>query len=160
MNHAFTYVDLAAVAIVSVSTILAIWRGFIWETLSIFAWAAAAFASLYFGSPVSHYLSPMVSPWWLAYIAGYGLVFLMVLIPISFASYRLSEGVKDSPIGALDRLLGGAFGAARGFAVVGGLYLLFCVFVPGPDQPKPLREARLLPLIQSSAEILTLLVPE
>ena len=160
MNHAFTFVDLLAVAIVSVSTILAIWRGFIWETLSIFAWAAAAFASLYFGSSVAHYLSPMVSPWWLAIIAGYALVFLLVLIPISFASYRLSEGVKDSPIGALDRLLGAAFGGARGFAVVGGLYLLFSMFVPIQEHPKALRDARLLPLIQSSADILTLLIPE
>lgn len=159
MSHEFTFVDLLAVAIVSVSMILAIWRGFIWETLSIFSWAAAVLAALYFGLPVTRYLSHMISPLWLAYVAGYAAVFLVVLIPISFASYRLSEGVKDSPIGALDRLLGGVFGAARGLAIIGGLYLLFGVFVPLAQQPKSLHDARLLPLIQTSADVLVSLAP-
>src|SRR5690348_9497405 len=159
MSHEFTFVDLLAVAIVSVSMILAIWRGFIWETLSIFSWAAAVLAALYFGMPVTRYLSHMISPLWLAYVAGYALVFLVVLIPISFASYRLSEGVKDSPIGALDRLLGGVFGAVRGLAVVGGLYLLFTLFVPVTQQPKALHDARLLPIIRTSADVLVSLAP-
>jgi hypothetical protein len=38
--------------------------------------------------------------------------------------------------------------------------LLFSVFVPIQEHPKALRDARLLPLIQSSADILTLLIPE
>ena len=32
-----------------ISATYAAWRGFLSETLSIFAWAAAAFATLYFG---------------------------------------------------------------------------------------------------------------
>ncbi|SRR5258706_1992036 len=159
MSLAFTFVDLLTVAIVVVSMILAIWRGFISETLSIFGWAAAAFASLYLGSWVAQILSHMISPWWLAFLSGYALVFLAVLIPISFASFRLSEGVKKSAVGPLDRSLGALFGTVRGLAVVGALYLLFTVFVPTRDQPKPLHDARLLPLIQSSAEALIALAP-
>ena len=159
MSLAFTFVDLIAVVIVIVSMILAIWRGFVSESLSILAWAAAAFASLYFGSYAAALLSHMVSSWWLAFLGGYALVFLVVLIPISFASFRISETVKQSAVGPLDRSLGALFGIARGLAIMGGLYLLFTVFVPIRDQPQPLREARLLPLIQSSAEVLIALAP-
>jgi membrane protein required for colicin V production len=159
MSLAFTFVDLLTVAVVVVSMVLAVWRGFVSETLSIVAWAAAAFASLYFGSWVAQLLSHMISPWWLAFVSGYALVFLVVLIPISFASFRLSETIRSSAVGPLDRSLGAAFGIARGLAIVGGLYLLFSIFVPIHNQPKPLREARLLPLIQSSAEVLIALAP-
>jgi membrane protein required for colicin V production len=147
------------VAIVGVSMVIAIWRGFIWETLSIISWAAAALAAIYFGSAATHYLAHWISTTWIAYVAGYGLVFLVVLIPLSFASYRLSAGVKDSPIGFLDRFLGGVFGIVRGLALIGGLYLLFSVLVPPEQQPKSLHDARLLPVIRSSAQVLASLAP-
>ncbi len=159
MSLAFTFVDLLVVAIVVVSTIFAVWRGFISETLSIVGWAAAAFASLYFGSWVAVLMARMISPLWLAYVAGYAAVFVVVLIPISFASFRFSQSVKSSSAGPLDRSLGAAFGVARGLAIVGGLYILFSLVVPLKDHPKTVREARLLPLIQTSAEVLIALAP-
>jgi membrane protein required for colicin V production len=159
MSLAFTFVDLLVVVIVGVSTVFAVWRGFISETLSIVAWAAAAFASLYFGPWVAPLMAHMISPWWLAYIAGYAAVFLVILIPISFASFRVSESVRRSSVGPLDRSLGAAFGIARGLVIIGGLYLLFSLVVPLRDHPSSLRDARLLPLIQSSAEVLIALAP-
>src|SRR5215471_16300810 len=94
MSLAFTFVDAAVVAIVVISMIFAIWRGFISETLSIFAWAAAAFATLYFGPFVAPIVSHLFSPSWLAWLVGYAGVFLFVLIPISYGSFRLSESVQ------------------------------------------------------------------
>lgn len=159
MSLAFTFVDLLVVAIVVVSTIFAVWRGFISETLSIVAWAAAAFASLYFGGWVASLLARMITPLWLAYLTGYAAVFVVVLIPISFASFRFSESVKHSAVGPLDRSLGAAFGIVRGLAIVGGLYILFSLVVPLKDHPKAVRDARTLPVIQSSAEVLIALAP-
>jgi len=159
MSLAFTFVDVAVVAIVVVSMIFAIWRGFISETLSIFAWAAAAFATLYFGPFIAPIVSHLLSPAWLAWLVGYVGVFLFVLIPISYGSFRLSESVQRSSVGPLDRTLGGIFGVARGLVVVGGLYILFTLFVPVRDHPASLRDAKLLPVIQRSAEFLISLAP-
>jgi membrane protein required for colicin V production len=159
MSLAFTYVDLLAVGAIVISMILALWRGFVSETLAIVAWAAAAFASLYFGSAVGHALSPTISPLWLALLAGYALVFAAVVVPISFASSRLSDNIRHSSVGPLDRTLGAAFGIARGFVIVGGLYLLFSAIVPIRDHPMALQNARLLPVIQSSAQVLIGLAP-
>lgn len=159
-NLSFTFVDLLVVLILIVSTAYAIYRGFVRETLSIFAWAAAAFATLYFGPAVARFLAERLSPVWLGELIGYGAVFLLVLIPLSFVSYRFSESVKHSEIGAIDRTLGLAFGVVRGLAIVGLAYLVFSVLIPPKTQPNWIQQARLLPLIQSSSEVMLSLVPE
>lgn len=159
MSVSFGFVDVLVVAVVLLSAAYAAWRGFLWETLTIFEWVAAAFACLYLGpvfTPLTHSL--VGSPWAAALLAYAG-VFLAVFIPLAFVSHRLSEGVRNSPIGPLDRVAGVAFGIVRGAVVVGIAYLVFTYFVPIPRQPNWLTGARLLPAIQSTAEVLLTLVP-
>ena len=160
MSVAFQFIDVAVVAIIIASTIYATYRGFISETLSIFAWIAAAFATLYFGPWLAHLTREMISPSWLGLVVGYAAVFLTVLIPLSFVSYRFSEGVKKSQVSAIDRALGGAFGVVRALAIIGIAYLVFSAFVPIPSQSGWIANARLLPLIQGSAEGVASLVPD
>jgi membrane protein required for colicin V production len=155
----FTLVDVLVVLTLIVSTALAIWRGFVRETLSIFAWAAAAFATLYFGHAAASLLRERFSSPIVGSLVAYAGIFLLVLIPLSFVSFRFSEGVKHSPVGAIDRSLGAAFGAIRGLAVVGLCYLVFSMIVPIPRQPGWIARARLLPVIQSSGDVLLSLVP-
>jgi len=155
----FTFVDLLVLAVITVSAVFAAWRGFVQESLSIFAWAAAAFAALYFGPSAVPLLEGAMSEW-AAIVAGYAGVFLVVVIPLSFMSYRFSENVRRSPVHALDRALGFFFGIARGLVIVGAVYLVFSVIVPIPRQPSWITKARLLPLIQSSGEVLLALLPD
>ena len=152
-------VDVLALAVVLGSAAYATWKGFISETLSIVAWAAAALASLYFGPWASDQLHGRITPDWLAELAGYAIIFVVVLVPLSFASGRLADGVRSSPVGALDRVFGTGFGIVRGIAILGIAYLVFTAFVPIPSQPKWLTSARSLPLIQSSSEVLLALIP-
>ena len=154
-----TWVDFVVIAVVAISTLFAVLRGFISEVLSIAAWVAAAFAALYFGHFGAVILAHYVKALWLARVLGYGAVFLIVLIPISIAAFRISERVRESAAGPVDRALGAIFGVVRGLVIVGGLYILFSLFVPLRDQPASLREAKLLPVIQESAEMLITLAP-
>lgn len=156
----FSYVDLVVVLIVLVSMGYAIWRGFVSETLSVFAWAAAAFAALYFAPLIAPHARGLISPAWIGTVASYVVVFLVVLIPLSFISYRFAQNVHNSPVGALDRALGGIFGVVRGLAIVGIAYIVFSAFVPVPSQPSWMSEAGTLPVIQSSAEVILSLVPD
>jgi membrane protein required for colicin V production len=159
MSLAFTFVDLLVIAVVLVSAVYATWRGFISETLAIIAWATAAFATLYFGPWAGEYLRGLISSPWLRMIAAYAAVFIVVFIPLSIVSLRLAERVRHSPVGPLDRALGTTFGVVRGLAIVGLAYLVFTAFVPIRSQPDWLTGARTLPLIQSSSELLLVLVP-
>lgn len=159
MSLAFTLVDALVVVVILGSMAFAIWRGFIDETLSIVAWAAAAFAALFFGPWVARLAHGLIETAWIATVVGYGIVFVAIFIPISFASHRFSQNVKRSAVGPLDRVLGATFGIVRGLAILGIAYLVFTAFVPIRDQPRWLTEARTLPLIQSSSEVLLALVP-
>src|SRR5882724_9348085 len=130
MNLSVTFMDCLIVLIIVVSAGYAAWRGFIWETLTIFAWVTAAFACLYFGPYIIPLTRGLVDAAWLASILAYAAVFLTVFIPFAFMSHRFSESVKNSPIGPLDRAAGVAFGVVRGLVVLGLAYLAFTYFVP------------------------------
>src|SRR5579872_3399081 len=160
MSLSFTFLDALIVVIVLVSVVYAAWRGFIWETLTIFSWVSAAFACLYFGPYVIPLMRSMVGESWLASLLAYASVFLAMFIPLAFVSHRFSETVKHSPIGPLDRAAGVAFGIVRGLVIVGMAYLAFTYFVPIRNQPRWLTEARLLPVVQSAADVLLTLVPD
>lgn len=155
-----SYVDPIVVIVVIVSAIYATYRGFVSETLSIFAWAAAAFATLFFGPKLAPYARGLMSPPFLGQLIGYAAIFLVVLIPLSFISFRFSESVKHSQVGTLDRSLGAAFGVVRGLAIIGLAYIAFTFVVSVAKQPEWLSGAKTLPVIQGSAQALLSLVPD
>jgi uncharacterized membrane protein required for colicin V production len=160
MNLSVSFLDCLIVLIIIVSAGYACWRGFLWETLTIFAWVAAAFGCLYFGPYIVPLTRSLVNEAWLASLLAYAAVFLAVFIPLAFMSHRFSESVKHSPIGPLDRAAGVAFGVVRGLVVVGLAYLAFTYFVPIRQQPRWVTQAQLLPMVQSTSEVLLSVVPD
>jgi membrane protein required for colicin V production len=153
-----TWVDLFVAVVVIASMGFAIARGFVRETLSMFSWAAAAFATLYFGRYVVPLMAPHFSPL-VAEIAAYSTVFVLVLLPLSFIGHRIAQSVSNSQVGPLDRSLGGAFGILRGLALIAILYIGYSLIIPVHAQGSWLSKARSLPLIQKSARVLLSLIP-
>jgi membrane protein required for colicin V production len=156
----FTLLDLAVVVIVLLSVIYAISRGFVDETLSILAWAVAAFATLFCAPRVAPLLRNHFAHGWESAAIAYLGVFLVVLLPLQFMSHRFAETVRRSDIGPVDRSLGAVFGLLRGLAIVGIAYLLFTVFVPIREQPHWVSDARLLPMIQKCSDVIASIVPD
>ena len=154
-----TFVDILVGLVLAVSTFYAAWRGFLHETLAIFAVVAAIFAALYFGPWLFPWMHQHIATEWLAITAADAAVFLVVYIPLAFLSRRLSNSVKSSALGPLDRVLGVAFGVVRGLVTVGLVYIGFVYFVPAHDHPASFTHARTLPLMQKTAEVLRSLVP-
>jgi membrane protein required for colicin V production len=155
-----TVVDPIVVAVLFVSAAYATYRGFVSETLSIFAWAAAAFATLFFGPKLAPVARGLFSTPFLGVMVGYAAIFLTVLIPLSFMSFRFAQSVKNSQVGTLDRSLGAVFGVVRGLAVIGLAYIAFSSVIPVRSQPDWIAGAKTLPLIQISSEALLSLVPD
>jgi membrane protein required for colicin V production len=75
-------------------------------------------------------------------------------------SHRVSEQVKKSEIGPIDRTLGFVFGVGRGLVIVGFAYIAFAALVPARDHPDTLTKARLFPLIRNTSDVLRSLTPE
>ena len=159
MNLPITLLDALVILLILASAGYAAWKGFLSETLTIFDWAAAAFGCLYFGPYLIPMMRGLVTTPWVAGLLAYAVVFLIIFIPLSFLSHRFSESVKNSPIGPLDRALGIAFGVVRGLVAVGLVYLAYTYFVPVPQQPRWIKQANTLPMIQSTADVLVSLVP-
>lgn len=155
----FTILDLVIIAVLLLSALLAAWRGFTREVLSIGAWAGAAVV-MFLGGPTAVPLAKAyVEHDTVAMIAAYAAVFVLALIPLSYISYRIAEGVQGSAIGSVDRLLGFVFGAARGLLVIGIGYLVFVSLVSENRMPDWFKEARLRPLMESSGKVIASLLP-
>ena len=152
-----TLLDFILLAIMLVSGLLALMRGFTREVLSLVAWGAAAIAAyvaikqpslIEFAQTSVPYLDKEI----LAQIAVGASAFLLVLIIVSIISVKISDFVVDSAAGSFDRTLGFIFGVARGFVFVAIAYLFYGWLLPYDKQVSWVRNAYSLPIIKSAGE--------
>jgi membrane protein required for colicin V production len=155
-----TAIDILVVVVILVSAGYAAYRGLVHETFTIIEWVAAGYVALRFTPLFQPLLRDYISPAWLEWIAVFVGTFLIVFIPLSIMSHRISEHVKKSEIGPIDRTLGFVFGVGRGLVIVGFAYLAFAALVPARDHPDALTKARLFPLIRNTSEVLRSLTPQ
>jgi membrane protein required for colicin V production len=98
-----SWLDVILIVIMLISGFLAMVRGFTREVLSIFSWAVAAVAALYLTPKYSGMLAPYINNPSVAQIAFAAGVFIVTLIVVSLITFRISDRVLDSRVGALDR---------------------------------------------------------
>lgn len=153
------YLDLGVIAVVLVSGLLAMLRGFTREILAIGSWVAAAAAAYYLHPMLLPYVKPYVSKDAIAMAAAAAGVFFITLILVSIITVKISDLILDSKVGALDRSLGFVFGAARGFLLCVVAFIFFDWFVP-KNQPAWVNDARTKPILQATGEKLKDLLPE
>src|SRR4051812_26120910 len=101
-----TTIDVVVIVVILVSAGFAMFRGLIHETFSILEWVAGLYVALRFTPVFQPLLNGVISPPWLERAAVFIGTFLLVFIPLSIMSHRLSEMVKKSEIGPVDRTLG------------------------------------------------------
>ncbi|HEY3636587.1 MAG TPA: CvpA family protein [Rhizomicrobium sp.] len=154
------WVDIAVVGVILVSTLIAVLRGFVREVLSILAWAAALTMAIWLGPSASAFLHQHISTPFVAPILAYATIFLLVLIPLAFASHLIALRVRRSPVGTIDRVLGVPFGILRGLAVIGLAYFTLSLAIPPDAQPAWLTHARLLPVIRASSNAISAFLPD
>ena len=129
-----SWLDVILIVVMLVSGFLAMVRGFTREVLSIFSWAVAAVAALYLTRNIGRRSKSSIPPRpafaQIGFAAG---VFIITLIVVSLITFRISDRVLDSRVGALDRTMGFLFGLARGFLLVAIVFILFSALAR--DQP-------------------------
>ncbi|MCI0466255.1 MAG: CvpA family protein [Beijerinckiaceae bacterium] len=155
-----SYLDFGLIAIVLVSAFLAMLRGFTREVLAIASWVAAAVAAVYFHPLVLPYVKPYIAKDVIAMAAAAAAVFFVTLIVVSLATIKLSDVILDSKVGALDRSLGFAFGAARGLLLCVIAFIFFDWLVPAQTQPEWVKTARMRPLLQATGDQLMAVLPD
>lgn len=154
-----TYLDAALIAVAFISGLLAMYRGFAREMLSIVSWVVAAAAVLYFVLNYKPFAQEMAQQMGtqvaVAQIVVGAVIFLIVLIVVHLITARVSDAILDSRIGMVDRVLGFIFGVARGFILIVIPYMFYEAFFPDTNQHFPwVREAKSLPYIKGTGDTL------
>jgi membrane protein required for colicin V production len=108
--------DYAVIGIMLMSLLLGLWRGLIYEVLSLLGWPLAFILSRQFAGNIEPMLpiSGDAARIGLAYV----LVFIATLIVWGMLVWLFAKLVKAAGLGMLDSLLGGLFGLLRGVLVI------------------------------------------
>ncbi len=124
--------DFAVMAILLVSLLFGLWRGLVYEVLSLVGWPVAFLLSKLFAGGVAPMMPGTQET--MRITLAYAVVFVAALIVWGVLAWLLSRLVKATGLGWLDRVLGGLFGALRGVLVI--LVLVWLAgLTPIPEQP-------------------------
>jgi membrane protein required for colicin V production len=156
-----TTADFIIIGVLLISGLLAMSRGLTQELLSIIAFIAAALIALFLEPYIKPLLGDLLPKSWAGTAIIVVGVFFAALIPLWILSGRLSQGVRKSKVGAIDRTFGFAFGALRGLFILAVAFIIF-KDATGSERNFPdwIKDARLLSLVEKSADLLTAILPE
>ncbi|MEN8822563.1 MAG: CvpA family protein [Abyssibacter sp.] len=129
------WVDYLILAIVGVSALISLFRGFIKEACSLTTWIVAFWVSMRFASPVAALFEPYISAPSARLGLGYVLLFLLVLILGAIATHFLTELVRKTYFAGTDRMVGVIFGIGRGLIIVTVLVMAAQIFTPVQQDP-------------------------
>jgi len=142
--------DWVIVGILSLSVVVALFRGFVREAFSLATWVVAGVVAFRFSDLVSYRLETWVETPSVRMIGAFLLVFIGILIVGSLLGVLVGQMVKHTGLSGTDRLLGALFGLARGVAIV-VIGVVLAALTPFPDDPW-WQESALLPYFETMAE--------
>ncbi len=112
------WVDWTLLGVLVLSAAVGLWRGLVFEVLSLAGWVAAYIAAQAF-APAAAAVLPIGTPGSaLNQGAAFVLVFLAALIVWALASKLLRMVIHATPLQLVDRVLGGGFGVLRGLVLL------------------------------------------
>lgn len=155
-----TAFDVATMLVIGLSVLVAYLRGAIRESLTIGTWLGAGVVA-YYGFPYARELARRtMETEWLADVAALCVVFIVPLIGFKVAAAVVTERLPGGRIETADRVVGAAFGAARGALVVCAAYMGLTILAAPEDHPDWIKNALVLPYVKDGAAVLSRLMPE
>lgn len=122
---AWTLIDLMVGMGLLLSMFVGVWRGFVMEMMSLFAWVVAYFLAHWFGADMAQHV-PVGKPGSpVNQAAGIVVVFVLAWLAWAVVAWAASKVIRASVLSAADRALGAGFGLIRGVIVA----LVVCTVV-------------------------------
>jgi len=140
----FNAADWAIIVVLGLSILLSLWRGFVREAASLAGWIAAFIVANMFVGEMATFLSQWIGNITGRYVAAYALLFAGTLVMAGILGKLSAQAIRASGLTLLDRLLGTAFGFARGIIIILVVVYLLRQLAP-PRNLVWLDQAQLMP---------------
>lgn len=114
----FNWVDWAIIALIAVSGLISLTRGFVREALSLLIWIVAGAVAWLYGGALAAHLTPYIELPSARVIAACAILFVLTLMIGALLTHLLGMLVQATGLSGTDRLLGMIFGVARGALLV------------------------------------------
>lgn len=113
-----TTLDWILLAVVLLSLAIGLWRGLVFEVLSVLGWAAAFFAAQWLAPQVAVHLpgDGLGEP--VRHAAAFVLTFVVAVFAAGLLASLLRRLVSAAGLRPVDRVLGAAFGLVRGLLLL------------------------------------------
>ena len=118
MGMSMLTIDWVILAIVAISALISIKRGFVKEMLSLASWSAAFIIALNFYGNLEVLLEQWIKTPSVRYGTAFGILFAATLIIGAMINHLVSELVRITGLTGTDRIFGVVFGTARGLILV------------------------------------------
>lgn len=158
--NAINTVDAIVITVIALSAIIALFRGFVREVLSLAAMILATAITIAFIDELAGVMSQRFESTIVAYGLSGVILFIGSLIGLGVVNHFIVRAVKESEFKAFDRSLGLMFGLLRGAFVVSLAFLTATILLEENDYPDWLREAKTLGAMKMGAQVLESVAPE
>ncbi|MCE2565566.1 CvpA family protein [Komagataeibacter sp. FNDCF1] len=154
------WIDIAAMAIVALSALVGMLRGFSREVLGLAAWVMAIILAVAWYGALMPYATQWISNHTLAALVSFAVLFLALLVIFTTTAHLSGRAVQGSILSGIDRMLGLVFGLVRGYVCLVILYAGVTALVPAAEWPDVMQSSRVMPLIGNSVTYLNAYGPD
>lgn len=128
------WADYAILAILGVSALIGIWRGFVKEALSLTAWILAIWVAYTFSERLGVFFEPHIATPSVRLGVAFAALFVATLLITAVVNFLINKLVASTGLTGTDRMLGIVFGIVRGAAIV-TIIVMLAGLTPIPQDP-------------------------
>jgi membrane protein required for colicin V production len=118
------WVDIVIPAVIVISALFSLMRGFVREALSLVGWLAAFWVALTFSAPLADQFLMAISLPSVRMVVAFTLLFVVTLVLTAIVNRLAAQLVARTGLTGTDRMIGMVFGIARGVVLVAAMVLL------------------------------------